>query len=584
MKSRPLKTLVDVTAGQGAPKQDEFSHTGIPFIRAGSLEGLLNGKPESSLELVSPEIAERRKLKLYNKGSILFAKSGISATKSRIYIIQDSVYVVSHLAILVPHNNVSSEYIKHALRHYPPSSLIKDPAYPAISLDEIENFSIPTPNRYDDQKRIAYLLDTVEGLIQTRKKHLQVLEALRQSIFMEMFGDAINSKRSKRKSLSSISSVISGVAKGKRYKEKVLIDMPYMRVANVQDGYLDLSEIKHIGVSPNDAKIYELKKDDLLLTEGGDPDKLGRGSIWKAEIEPCIFQNHIFCVRVTSENEIIPAYLSALVGSRYGKSYFLRSAKQTTGIASINSTQLKAFPVVLPPLPLQKQFAAIVEKVEGIKAMYQKSLVELENIYGALSQKAFRGELDLTRVPLPVIMPTFVDNAQTREVAQISQCTVEDFVKFGYSAAQFVHKLAEVIAPLLAPLLIALNAAGRGYRQGVEEFQVTSTTSKTIPSKSIHVTKKKLSGGEAQQGIWNILNRFIFEELGDVPFSAQEFVDAVRQELGDITDDPKSTQELSILLYEQVKLWIFDSIKNNKLEQFFNAQENTVSFRRVSEQ
>lgn len=97
---------------------------------------------------------------------------------------------------------------------------------------------------------------------------------------------------------------------------------------------------------------------------------------------------------------INPYYLSALIGSRYGKSYFLKSAKQTTGIASINSTQLKNFPVVIPPIELQNQFAAIVEKVESLKSRYQQSLIDLEFLYGALSQRAFRGELDLSRVPL----------------------------------------------------------------------------------------------------------------------------------------------------------------------------------------
>jgi type I restriction enzyme S subunit len=87
------------------------------------------------------------------------------------------------------------------------------------------------------------------------------------------------------------------------------------------------------------------------------------------------------------------------MASKYGKSYFLKAAKQTTGIASINSTQLKAFPLIKPPLPLQTQFAAIVEKVESMKSRYTQSLTEMENLYGSLSQRAFKGELDLSGVP-----------------------------------------------------------------------------------------------------------------------------------------------------------------------------------------
>src|SRR5258706_9028782 len=128
MKKVPLSTIADVSAGQGAPKQNEFSDSGIPFVRAGSLEDLLSGKKEADLELVPDEIAKKRKLKLYPKGAILFAKSGMSATKGRIYVLQNPAYVVSHLAILTPKDNVHTEYLRLALKQFLPSVLIKDPA------------------------------------------------------------------------------------------------------------------------------------------------------------------------------------------------------------------------------------------------------------------------------------------------------------------------------------------------------------------------------------------------------------------------------------------------------------------------
>ena len=177
-----------------------------------------------------------------------------------------------------------------------------------------------------------------------------------------------------------------------------------MRVANVQDGHFILDEIKTIAVTETEIKRYLLKHGDVLLTEGGDPDKLGRGSVWEEQIENCIHQNHIFRVRVLNVKKLNPYYLSSLISSIYGKAYFLKAAKQTTGIASINSTQLKKFPLVLPPINLQNKFVAIVEKVGGLKTSYQKSLSELENLYGSLSQRAFKGELDLSKVPLDVVV------------------------------------------------------------------------------------------------------------------------------------------------------------------------------------
>ena len=271
---------------------------------------------------------------------------------------------------------------------------------PRIKLKSFWAYEIPTPP-LDDQIRIAHLLGKVEGLIVQRKQHLQLLDKLLKSVFLEMFGFRDQTyKKWIVDALEVYTEIVSGVTKGKKYNSKDLIEVPYMRVANVQDGHFVLDEIKTIFVTQKEVDQYLLFSGDLLLTEGGDPDKLGRGSVWKNQIENCIHQNHIFRVRVNEHLKLNPYYLSALIGSRYGKSYFLKLAKQTTGIASINSTQLKKFPVVIPPIELQNQFATIVEKVESLKSRYQQSLTDLESLYGALSQQAFKGELDLSRVRL----------------------------------------------------------------------------------------------------------------------------------------------------------------------------------------
>ena len=163
-------------------------------------------------------------------------------------------------------------------------------------------------------------------------------------------------------------------------------------MANVQDGYLNLTEIKDIEVLPSDVEKYALQDGDILLTEGGDPDKLGRGAVWNRQILTCIHQNHIFRVRVNREC-LVPEYLSMLIGSAYGKMYFLKSAKQTTGIASINSTQLKNFPALIAPLDLQLKFAKMVHQIEKTTESQKQSSLEINNLFDVLMQKAFNGEL-----------------------------------------------------------------------------------------------------------------------------------------------------------------------------------------------
>lgn len=158
--------------------------------------------------------------------------------------------------------------------------------------------------------------------------------------------------------LGSIANVRTGIAKGKSSLRSQKL-LPYLRVANVQDGYLDLREIKQIEVESDQIERYSLKAGDILMTEGGDFDKLGRGTVWLGQIEPCLHQNHVFAVRVNPEI-VDPYYLAALSASEYGRSYFLGCAKRSTNLASINSSQLKEFPVLLPPIAEQRRVTTIL--------------------------------------------------------------------------------------------------------------------------------------------------------------------------------------------------------------------------------
>jgi type I restriction enzyme S subunit len=239
-------------------------------------------------------------------------------------------------------------------------------------------FIVPT---LSEQCRIANILDKADAIRRKRRQAIKLINDFLRSVFLEMFGDPVtNPKGWKSFPLEELAEVVSGVTKGRKLDPSGLISVPYMRVANVQDGFIDLSEVKEIDVLPCDVAKYALKSGDVLLTEGGDPDKLGRGAVWYNQVEKCIHQNHIFRVRVKKTSETDPEFLSALIGSEYGKRFFLRAAKQTTGIATINSRQLKSFPVLCPPYQLQKKFDEIKQKVTRLSG----SLSNAEKITGEL--------------------------------------------------------------------------------------------------------------------------------------------------------------------------------------------------------
>ncbi|MCU0754920.1 MAG: restriction endonuclease subunit S [Xanthomonadales bacterium] len=160
-------------------------------------------------------------------------------------------------------------------------------------------------------------------------------------------------------------SIVSGVAKGGKQLDKDSVEAPYLRVANVQRGYLDLDVIKTLKVSRFDFERYRLKHDDILMTEGGDWDKLGRAAIWQCQVPDCIHQNHVFRVRPPS-SDISPRWVVIYVNSQIGRRYFENAAKQTTNLASINMTQLRACPLPLPPLAEQHRIVAKVDELMGL--------------------------------------------------------------------------------------------------------------------------------------------------------------------------------------------------------------------------
>lgn len=194
----------------------------------------------------------------------------------------------------------------------------------------------------------------------------------------------------KRLPLEQVADVRSGVAKGKSGL-KDPISIPYLRVANVQDGHINLDEVKEIEIEKSKIERYSLRKGDVLMNEGGDFDKLGRGDVWMGQIEPCLHQNHVFAVR-PDQAVLDSFFLAALAASNYGKTYFLSCAKRSTNLASINSTQIKEFPVLVPLLPEQKKIARILSTWDKAITTTEQRLANSQQQKKALMQQLLTGK------------------------------------------------------------------------------------------------------------------------------------------------------------------------------------------------
>lgn len=161
--------------------------------------------------------------------------------------------------------------------------------------------------------------------------------------------------------LKAVCEIQSGLTLGKDYAGQITDEYPYLRVANVQAGHANLSVVKTVRVPKGEALRSTLHEGDVLMTEGGDPDKLGRGCVWDAQVAPCLHQNHVFAVR-PNQAHLEPHFLSALMGAPYARAYFESTAKQTTNLASTNKTKIGQFVTLLPKVNEQRRILTAINE------------------------------------------------------------------------------------------------------------------------------------------------------------------------------------------------------------------------------
>ncbi|VVB62828.1 Type I restriction modification DNA specificity domain protein [uncultured archaeon] len=195
--------------------------------------------------------------------------------------------------------------------------------------------------------------------------------------------------------LDSLADLKGGITKDAKRKINNGRKIPYLRVANVQRGSLDLDEIKEIEASEELISELRLERGDILFNEGGDRDKLGRGWIWQEELPECIHQNHVFRARLYS-NEVSNKFVSWF-GNTYGLKYFIKEGKQTTNLASINLTKLSAFPVPLPTSEEQKRITYLVDDLlyisDDLAKVMNLDLNFADKLRQSILKRAFEGKL-----------------------------------------------------------------------------------------------------------------------------------------------------------------------------------------------
>jgi len=267
-----------------------------------------------------------------------------------------------------------------------------------LRVNDLLAYEIPLPP-LAEQQRIAALLNEQMAAVErpriAAKAQLEAARALPRAYLREVF-ESEEARKWPRRKLGEVADIVSGVTLGRQVRGTQTRPVPYLRVANVKDGHLDLSDVYRIEATEAEVQKLQLRWGDLLLTEGGDPDKLGRGTYWEEQIPECIHQNHIYRVRFDPA-EFSPAFVSAQIGSAYGKAYFLAHAKRTTGIATINQKVLSGFSLMMPSVPEQQFIAGrLAEQMAAADRACQALTAQLaliSRLPAALLRRAFEGGL-----------------------------------------------------------------------------------------------------------------------------------------------------------------------------------------------
>lgn len=219
--------------------------------------------------------------------------------------------------------------------------------------------------------------------------------------------------------LAQVADVGSGMSVSKNRKLREPVEVPYLRVANVQRGELQLDEVKTMPIEKQTLRELELKKWDVLFNEGGDRDKLGRGWVWENQIEKCITQNHVFRASPILACEYHSKFISHW-GNTFGRDYFEKGGKQTTNLASINKTVLSLFPVPMPSMQEQQEIISILEDkmsvIEFLENEVKKALLKSDVMRQSILKKAFSGELvsqDPNDVPASALLEAIRQDKQS---------------------------------------------------------------------------------------------------------------------------------------------------------------------------
>lgn len=529
MRHLELGTFAEVFNGK-TPSKAEQRSSGLPILKIRDMDEF-GGFRDNYGSFVDQTFYDRYSKKILETGDTIV----LNAAHNSNYVGNKNAQISNDVAgviatgewLIIRPKSVFSDYVNHFIKSPEGKKRLKARVkgihlYPK----DVARIKIPVPEEYDDQIRISHLLGKVEWLIAQRKQSLQQLDDLLKSVFLDMFGDPVRNekgwdKKPFEKLLSNIDSGWSPKCEARKANQD---EWGILKLGAVTScNYLE-SENKALPDVPDSKRHHEIKSGDLLFSRKNTY-ALVAACAYVFETRPKLLMPDLIFRFVLKDNkEVNPLYLWKLLMSDSQRRKIQSLAAGAAGsMPNISKTNLKQVLLPIPPIDLQNKFAAIIEKVEGIKGCYQLNLSELENLYGALSQKAFKDELDLSRILVPGVEPETEDISDLRALLS----NPEEMRK---------QVLEQVNA---APNLSSSEGRKKFLRLRFDVF----------------IQKKASNGALLLEAFWS-----------EVEYESLDSMD-------------EDIEPFGIDEYDWVKDWVFELLESGKLMQQFDDTQNKVVLR-----
>ena len=521
MKIEKLSNLCDIVIGRTpARKERKYWGKGSKWVSISDLKSKIIYETKEEITDYAIENIRCRKIP---KGTLLFS---FKLTIGKMAFAGCDLYTNEAIAALVIKDSglLNSHFLFFALQVVKLVGSNQAAMGKTLNSKSLAELKIPIPP-LDDQIRIVHLLSKVEGLIAQRQQNLQQLDDLLKSVFLEMFGPTNPSFEE-----WSLVEIKELAAKHKRAMRtgpfgSNLLHSEFLPVGDVAVLGIDNAVQNRFAWGKRrfithkkykELENYRIFPGDVIITIMG---TIGRSAVIPNDIPIAINTKHL--AAITLDRKVAnPIFLSYSIHS---SPYILNQFKRKTRgaiMSGLNLTLIKETKLRRPPIELQERFASIHAQVDNIKFYYQQSLTDLENLYGALSQKAFKGELDLSQIVVPT---------EQKE-------TSEDM------------KPVEPVVP---------------------EKDTKPTIVLPAP-----VNLDSLNSTEGRKLIINQWLDSYLEQLEGIPFSAEHFMATAQERVWELIED--DAPELGTAAYDQLKKWLFLALESGRLVQAYDDTGNRV--------